>query len=113
MSPTPDEMLKSAWDCLDANVIALENGGHVDMGVFDGKARAFCEMLAMLPQEEAKKYEYSLKELIDHLAEVTHKLEAHRDNLGEKINALNQRQRAYNAYGNAMFLALHAAGSED
>jgi hypothetical protein len=113
MFPTPDEMLKSAWNSLDASINALNNGDNVDISLFDSKARAFCEMLAKLPSSEAKLYENSLKKLIDHLAEVTHRLEVRKDELGDRITAINQRQHAYNAYGSAMFLALQLAGSED
>lgn len=113
MSSTADEMIKSAWECLDANIAAIDNGGNVDMSVFDRKAHEICSTLATLPPLEAKKHEAKLKELIEHLTEITHSLEDRKVELGEKIEALNKRQTAYNAYGSAMFLALQTAGSED
>jgi hypothetical protein len=113
MSSTVDAMINNAWECLDANMAALNNGGNVDMSVFDKKSHEICSMLALLPPPEAKKHEGKLKELIVHLTEVTQKLEVRKNELAEKIDALNKRQTAYNAYGSAIFLALQTAGSED
>lgn len=113
MPQTADEMIKSAWEYLDANIAVIDNGGNPDMSLFDKKAHEICYTLAMLPAAEAKKHEIQLKELIEHLTEITHSLESRKVELGEKIEALNKRQIAYNAYGSAMFLALQTAGGED
>jgi|GEM_PF-3612457 len=109
MYTTPDEMLKEISAIMDANMQAFHNGQDVDMVIFDEKVRNFCKTLVTLPKFEAKKYEDQLKVVIENLTSFIPKLEAKRDELEEKINSLNQRKTAYNAYGNALILAMQTA----
>lgn len=101
----PDQLQKEAWDILNTNISALENGGNVDLSVFDSKVKEFCDCLATLPATQAKKYQNTISEFIDKVNSIKNKLESHRDSLEAQINSLNQRNTAYNAYGNAIMLA--------
>ena len=67
------------------------------------------EALAKLPPDESKKYEPDIKRLIEYLTGAKINLEQKKGELEEKIMSLNKTNRASNAYGNAMFLALQAA----
>jgi hypothetical protein len=114
MNTNPDEMLKEIFEIMRANVQAFENGDNdVDMLAFDGKVRGFCNILTGLPPYEAKKYEPELKVIIDNLNSFIPKIEARRNSLEDQINALNQRNIGYNAYGNALMLAMQNLQSED
>jgi len=113
MYTTPDEMLKEISTIMDANMQSFSNGEDVDMLIFDGKVHSFCTALAKLPKYEAKKYEGKLKKIIEDLQNFIPKIEARRDELEEKINSLNHRNLAYNAYGNALIIAMQTAQGDD
>ena len=113
MYSTPDQMLKEILESMDANIRAFENGGDVDMLSFDDKVRKFCAVLSGLPKFEAKKYEGSLKVVIERLSQLIPKIEAKRDELEDKITSLNKRNLAYNAYGNAIVLALQTMQGDE
>lgn len=113
MQAATEKLLKEAWDSLNTSMVALENGGNVDLSAFDEKARAFCESLKDLPPEQAKKYENSISEFIVRINFIKDKVEFHRDTLEDQINSLNKRNVAYNAYGNAIILAAQSIKSEE
>jgi hypothetical protein len=110
---TPYEMLLEISNIMDANIRAFDSGNDVDMNIFDEKVRSFCEVLSKLSAHEARQYEDKLKQVIDKLTDFIPKLEAQRDALGEKITSMNKRNVAYNAYGNALILAMQSANSDD
>jgi hypothetical protein len=113
MQPNADELLNEISTILGKTMQAFTNGEDFEMSSFDKKVHNFCDCLKMLPAFEAKKYEAKLKLTIKELTDFIPKLEAQRDFLEEKINSLNKRSVAYNAYGNALILAMQTAQGED
>lgn len=107
-----EQMLQTIENAMNANILSFEKGENVDIKSFDEGVRQFCYVLASLPANEAKKYEANLAHIIARLTEFIPQLEARKNELEDKINSLNKRNKAYNAYGNAMFLALQNAGGD-
>lgn len=79
---------------------------NIDMTVIDHKVQHFCTIVNNLPKAEALKYRQNMHNIITDLNNLVIKLEQKKSTLGDKIDSLNKQNIAFNAYGNAMILAL-------
>lgn len=113
MHSLPDQLFTEAYQKLEQAVQILNSGGNTDLTEVEKTAHKLCDTLSALPPQEAKKYENKLHRLIFNLTTVRDDLVATKAKLESEITSINHRNTAYNAYGNAMFLALQAARDED
>lgn len=97
----PEILLQQIWDNLHKAMQALENGNQVDMASIDSQVRSFCEIIIRQQPDEAQKSQVKLNEIISYLNNIVEKLTLQKEQVEEQIISINQRQRAFNAYGNS------------
>jgi hypothetical protein len=107
------QMLQDILEYINISENNFNTGAVVDMQLLDIKVHHFCDIIAHLPAAEAKKYSASLDVIIERLKPLIQKIELHKSELEDKIHSINKRNIAYNAYGNAMILALQSVGENN
>lgn len=95
---TPRVMIEQLHEYIDAAHDVLESGDYLALGELDEWVRELCNIITMLPVEEAILYREELQELMESLDLLKAEMLKHKTVLNEQMGGLEHSKKAAKAY---------------